>query len=198
MKRFSLVAFAATTSVMSATLAPAALARPPLRVSTEPASLRAGPMRFATEAPPGGGFPGGCRIHARRACTSKRLGCAPPRKAPPVGGGYLTVVNQGDKPDRLIGVESDIAATVDIHEMTMSGGVMAMRPVGAPLEIAPGATLELKPGGYHVMFSELKQGVKEGDRVKATLAFEKAGKVEIEFVAGGLAATGPGTAMHKM
>jgi copper(I)-binding protein len=116
-------------------------------------------------------------------------------KGAKVAGGYLTIVNTGDKPDRLMGVESDLAGTVEVHEMSMTGGVMTMRPIGKPLEIAPGATLELKPAGFHVMFSDLKRGVAEGDKVKATLVFEKSGKVEIEFLAGGLGAMGPG---HKM
>jgi copper(I)-binding protein len=118
-------------------------------------------------------------------------------KGAKVAGGFLLITNTGSEPDRLMSVESDIAATVDVHQMTMSGGVMNMRPVDQPLVIAPGATLELKPGSYHVMFSGLKQGVKEGDKVKASLTFEKAGKVEIEFVAGGIAAGGP-MPMHKM
>jgi copper(I)-binding protein len=112
-------------------------------------------------------------------------------KGASVAGGYLTITNTGNEPDRLMSVASEIAATVAVHEMSVSGGVMTMRPVEQPLEIKPGATLALKPGGYHVMFTQLKLGVKEGDKVKATLVFEKAGKIEIEFLAGGLAATGP-------
>jgi copper(I)-binding protein len=119
-------------------------------------------------------------------------------KGAKVAGGYLLVTNSGNAPDRLLTVESDIATTVDVHQMTMVNGVMNMRPVEQPLEIAPGATLELKPGGYHVMFSGLKGGVKEGDKVKATLAFEKAGKIEIEFIAGGIGASGPAMSMPKM
>jgi copper(I)-binding protein len=116
-------------------------------------------------------------------------------KGAKVAGGYVTIVNTSDKPDRLMSIESDLAATVEVHEMSMKNGVMTMRPVDKPLEIAPGATLELKPGGYHVMFTDLKRGVAEGDKVKATLVFEKAGRIEIEFVAGGLGVMGPS---HKM
>jgi copper(I)-binding protein len=119
-------------------------------------------------------------------------------KGAKVAGGYLLVTNMGKEPDRLLTAESDIATTVGVHQMTMSNGVMTMRPVEDPLEIAPGATLELKPGGYHIMFSGLKRGVQEGDKVKTTLAFEKAGKIEIEFVAGAIAASGPAMPMHKM
>ena len=49
------------------------------------------------------------------------------------------------------------------------------------MEIKPGETVELKPGGMHVMFMGLKQPLKQGQRVKGTLVFEKAGTVEIEF-----------------
>jgi periplasmic copper chaperone A len=123
-------------------------------------------------------------------------------KGATVAGGYLSITNTGSDPDRLMSIESDAAATVEVHEMSMSGGVMTMRPVGDPLTIAPSQTLELKPGGYHVMFTRLKQGVSEGDKVKATLVFEKGGRIEIEFLAGAIGASGPGQMMmmpsHKM
>ena len=51
-------------------------------------------------------------------------------KGAAVAGGYLTVTNQGDKPDKLVSVESDLATSVEVHEMTMSAGVMSMHPVG--------------------------------------------------------------------
>jgi len=119
-------------------------------------------------------------------------------KGAAVAGGYLSITNAGPEPDRLVSVASDVAGSVEVHEMKMSGGVMTMRPVADSLEIRPGATLELKPGGYHIMFSQLRHGLSEGDKVKATLTFEKAGKVEIEFAVGGLAATGAGQMNHKM
>ena len=112
-------------------------------------------------------------------------------KGAAVAGGYLTVTNIGSASDRLMSVASDIAGTAEVHEMSLSNGVMTMRPAPAPLEIQPGASLELKPGGYHVMFTQLRHAIQEGDKVKATLTFDRAGKIEIEFVAGGLAAKGP-------
>ncbi|MBV8963839.1 MAG: copper chaperone PCu(A)C, partial [Hyphomicrobiales bacterium] len=72
-----------------------------------------------------------------------------------------------------------------------SGEVMKMRPLEKPLEIEPGSVVELKPNGYHLMFSRLKQGVNQGDKVRVTMVFEKAGKVEIELPAAGIAAKGP-------
>jgi copper(I)-binding protein len=112
-------------------------------------------------------------------------------KGAAVAGGYFAVTNLGTEPDRLVSIASEIASSAEVHEMNMSGGMMTMRLVDKPLEIRPGGTLELKPGGYHVMFTELRRGLKEGDKVKATLVFEKAGKIEIEFLVGGLAAVGP-------
>jgi copper(I)-binding protein len=71
-----------------------------------------------------------------------------------------------------------------------AGGVMRMREIAGGLEIAPGATVELKPGGYHVMFMDLTRQLQQGESVKGTLVFEKAGKVEVEFKAEALAARG--------
>jgi periplasmic copper chaperone A len=103
-------------------------------------------------------------------------------KGAPVGGGYLTIVNTGTTPDRLIGGSVAVAAKFEIHEMTMDHGVMKMRPLAKGLEIKPGATVELKPGSYHLMFMGLKAPLKQGDRVKGTLVFEKAGKLDVDFV----------------
>ena len=115
-----------------------------------------------------------------------------------VAGGYLTIMNMGTEPDRLMSISSSLAGKAEIHQMTMTNGVMKMRPVDAPLEIKPGETLELKPNGYHVMFTQLKTGVHKGEKVKATLVFEKAGAVDIEFAVGGLADNGPSDAGKMM
>lgn len=119
-------------------------------------------------------------------------------KGATVAGGYLTIRNMGTVADRLLGVESAIAGRVEVHEMKMDGGVMTMRPVEAPIDIPPGGSVELKPGGYHVMFMQLRQGIGEGDKIKATLVFEKAGRLEIEFLAGAVGAGGPGGSQMPM
>jgi len=62
--------------------------------------------------------------------------------------------------------------------MKVDAGVMRMRGVAA-LEVKPGETLELKPGGYHVMLSELRQPLKVGDKFPLILRFENAGAVEV-------------------
>jgi copper(I)-binding protein len=124
-------------------------------------------------------------------------------KGASVGGGYLTITNTGTTPDRLTGGLSDVASRVEIHEMSMDNGVMKMRPVAGGLEIKPGQTVTFKPGGYHVMFMGLKQQLKPGEDVKATLTFEKAGKVAVDFAVEGIGAmhsgaATPGTTMPGM
>ena len=98
----------------------------------------------------------------------------------PVAGGFLTVTNAGGA-DRLVSVASDAADKVEIHEMAVVDGVMKMRPLDKGIEVPAGGKLELKPGSYHVMFIGLKKPFVKGDMVKGTLAFEKAGKIDVEF-----------------
>lgn len=103
-------------------------------------------------------------------------------KGSTIGGGYLKITNNGTAPDRFVGGSSDVSKSVELHEMTMDNGVMKMRAMGKGVEIAPGQTVEFKPGGYHIMFVGLKKPLEKGQRVKATLDFEKAGKVDVEFL----------------
>ena len=102
-------------------------------------------------------------------------------KGAPVAGGYLSVTNNGSEPDRLVGGSFAAAGRFEVHEMKMEGGVMKMRPLANGIEIKPGETVELKPGGYHLMFMGLKQQLKAGETVKGTLEFAKAGKVEVSY-----------------
>ena len=106
------------------------------------------------------------------------------RVTPPgakVAGGFLTITNKGNTADRLVGGTSPIAGHVEIHEMSMDGGVMKMRELPKGLEIAPGATVELKPGSYHVMFMDLRSNPAIGSPVTGTLKFEKAGEAKISY-----------------
>ena len=118
---------------------------------------------------------------------------ATPRGAS-VGAGYMTITNTGTTPDRLVGGSANVAATFEVHEMTMENNVMRMRSLTGGLDIKPGETVELKPGALHVMLVGLKKPLAAGDRVSATLVFEKAGKVEIQYEvrAMGAPASGPG------
>lgn len=98
-----------------------------------------------------------------------------------VAGGYMTITNTGSTPDRLTGGMLDQVRRLEIHEMTTAGDVMRMRPVPDGIAIGPGETVELKPGGYHVMGMELQGGFTAGQTVKAMLQFEKAGTLAIEY-----------------
>lgn len=98
-----------------------------------------------------------------------------------VAGGYLKIVNKGDQADRLIGGTSEFAERFEVHSMEMRDGVARMAPVEGGLEIPPGETVELAPGGYHVMFMGLKRGLTEGERVAGTLVFERAGTLQITY-----------------
>jgi copper(I)-binding protein len=110
-------------------------------------------------------------------------------KGATVAGGYLKITNTGTTPDRLVSGSSNVGKRFEIHEVSMDGGVMKMRELKAGLDIAPGATVEFKPGSYHVMFVDIAQPFAKGDRVKATLTFEKAGKIDVEFFVGDMGGT---------
>ena len=112
-------------------------------------------------------------------------------KGASVGGGYLTITNTGTASDRLIDGSTNVAGRVEVHQMSMDNGVMKMRPVAGGLEIKPGETVKLDPSGYHLMFTGLKQQLKQGEHFKATLDFEKAGKVPVEFAVEGIGAKAP-------
>lgn len=111
-----------------------------------------------------------------------------------VGGGFFKITNNGSTADRLIGGSIEVAKALEVHEMKMEGDVMKMRRLDKGLEIAPGQTVELKPGSYHVMFVELSAPLTEGTKVKGTLVFEKAGKVDVVFNVDGLGAQPKGAA----
>jgi periplasmic copper chaperone A len=83
-----------------------------------------------------------------------------------------------------------------VHNMVMEQGVAKMRPVEGGLEIKPGETVELKPGSLHVMLMGLKQPLEKGQKVKGTLEFEKAGKVEIEYAVEALGVSAPAKHGH--
>jgi periplasmic copper chaperone A len=97
-----------------------------------------------------------------------------------VGGGYLLIRNTGAGADRLVAVTSPASARVEIHEMAMEKDVMRMREVKGVDVPAKGA-VEFKPGGYHLMFIELKAQLKQGESIPVTLRFEKAGEVKALF-----------------
>jgi len=108
------------------------------------------------------------------------------------GAAYMTITNTGKTPDKVSCVSSDASAECQIHTMTMDNGVMQMRPVEGGLEIKPGETVTLKPGGFHMMLVNLKHPLEQGNTVKATLKFDTAGSVDVEYPIAAIGAAAPG------
>jgi periplasmic copper chaperone A len=105
---------------------------------------------------------------------------------------YMTVTNNGKTPDRVNCVSSDASAECQIHSMTMDNGVMVMRPVEGGLEIKPGETVTLKPGGFHMMLLNLKHSLEQGNSLQATLKFDSAGTVQVDYPIAAIGAAAPG------
>lgn len=106
------------------------------------------------------------------------------RATPPkakAGGGFVEIANTGTEADRLVAASSDVAAKVELHEMSVTDGVMKMRELENGIEIPAGETVALKPGGLHIMFMGLTQSFEQGSKVPVVLTFEKAGDVAVEL-----------------
>lgn len=102
-------------------------------------------------------------------------------KGAKVAGGYMKIRNTGDEADRLIGGTMVRAERVEVHEMKMDNNVMRMREIEGGLEIKPGETVELKPGGFHLMFMQVTDPYTKGEIVRGTIEFANAGKIDISF-----------------
>ena len=113
-------------------------------------------------------------------------------KGASTGAAYMTITNTGKTPDKVSCVSSDASAECQIHTMVMSNGVMQMRPVEGGLEIKPGETVTLKPGGFHMMLTNLKHPLEQGKTMKATLKFDNAGTVDVEYPIAAIGAAAPG------
>lgn len=96
----------------------------------------------------------------------------------PAGGGFLKLDN-GGAADRLLSASADVSKLVELHVMKMEGDVMQMRQVDA-IDLPAGKTVELKPGGLHIMFIGLKAPLKKGESFPLKLRFEKAGEVTVQ------------------
>jgi hypothetical protein len=114
-------------------------------------------------------------------------------KGAETGAGYLTIHNTGATPDRLTGGAADFGA-VEIHQMTTENGVMTMRELKDGLNIPAHGTIRLAPGGYHIMFTHLTKPLDKGAKVSATLNFEHAGSVVVDFPVEGVGAASPAPA----
>jgi periplasmic copper chaperone A len=113
-------------------------------------------------------------------------------KGAAAGAGYMTIANKGTASDRVSCVSDDASAQCQIHSMTMDGGIMKMRPVEGGLEIKPGETVTLMPGGYHVMFVNLTHPLEQGQTVKVKLKFDHAGTLDVDCPIAAIGAPAPG------
>ena len=107
---------------------------------------------------------------------------APPGGAP-TAAGYATIVNTGAAADTFLGASTPDADKLELHTMSMTGGIMRMRPVFGGVAIAAGQSLTLLPSGrYHFMVVRPKHPLKVGDKVAAVLTFARAGTIKTTFV----------------
>ena len=114
----------------------------------------------------------------------------------PTAAGYMTIRNAGAAADRLIGSEAPQASKVEMHEMSLTDGIMRMRPIPGGIAIPPGQEVRLAPGGQHLMLIGPQGGFTQGARVLLTLVFERAGRVDVELAVEAAGARGSGHDGH--
>jgi copper(I)-binding protein len=103
-------------------------------------------------------------------------------------GGFMKIENKGAV-DQLISASSPVAGEVQLHEMAMEGNVMKMRQV-KEVVVPAGGAVELKPGGMHLMFMNIKAPLTAGETVPVKLKFAKAGEVEVKMPVNAMGAQG--------
>ena len=108
-----------------------------------------------------------------------------------VAGGFMKIENKGSA-DQLISASSPVAGEVQLHEMAMDGNVMKMRQV-KEIAVPAGGAVELKPGGLHLMFMNIKAPLAAGETVPVKLKFAKAGEVEVKMPVNAMGQAGGAT-----
>jgi copper(I)-binding protein len=132
--------------------------------------------------------------HAQNAPKVEGVWARPTVEGQAAGGGFLKITG-GASADRLLSASGGVSKTVELHTMEMDGNVMRMKQIEA-IDIPAGGTVELKPGGKHVMFMGLSQPLKAGANFPLTLRFEKAGEVKV-VVQVAVQAPAPAMGEHK-
>ncbi len=117
-------------------------------------------------------------VESSQALTVEGAWAAPTPGGVEVSAGYLTIVNGTQEEDALIGATSPRAERIEVHDMTMQDGVMQMRAMER-LPLAPGESVELAPGGRHLMFFGVTQPFAEGEQIPVRLSFERAGEIDV-------------------
>ena len=100
----------------------------------------------------------------------------------PVTGGYLHIQNNSKKAQRLVSVQADFAQHTELHEMKHEEGIMKMAPLEKGIEIPAGATVQLKPGGLHIMFMKLTAQLKPTQMRNVKLVFDNCGEMRADFM----------------
>lgn len=109
----------------------------------------------------------------------------------PVGGGYITITNNGKQDDTLVSARSASLGDVQLHDMKMNGSVMEMRDLPNGVPIPAGRTVTFSPNGLHLMFMHPGHAFVKGRTVPVTLSFARAGSVTVDLAVGGIAASAP-------
>jgi periplasmic copper chaperone A len=143
-------------------------------------------------------------VHTKDAAAEFKTGGisieAPWSRATPgeakVAAGYLTIKNKAAAPDRLVSATTDIAERTEVHQVSMTDGMMKMRQVSDGVPVPAGGAVVLAHNGYHLMFLGLKRPLMEGETFASKLAFEKAGIVDVTFEVRGVGAPDAGAEHH--
>ena len=106
-----------------------------------------------------------------------------------VAGGFMQIENKGTSVDQSLSASSPVAGEVQLHEMAMEGNVMKMRQV-KDIAVPAGGAVELKPGGLHLMFMNIKAPLTAGETVPVKLKFAKAGELEVKMPVNAMGSTG--------
>lgn len=138
--------------------------------------------------------------HAQTYTLGKLQIHAPWARATPAGamaaGGFLRIENQGGA-DRLIEASSPVSKVTELHTMRMEGNMMRMAKLEKGIDLPAGQSTELKPGGLHVMFIDLKAPLQAGSEFPLKLSFEQAGKISVTVKVGEMGAGMAPGAAHK-
>lgn len=126
-----------------------------------------------------------CNPSAASQAAGPKITILKPYAQPASAGGtgvvYLTLHNEGNSPDTLLGITSAVAATAELHETKIdpNNDMVKMSPL-AKVDLPAGASVSLEPGGIHIMLTNLKRDLKVGDKVEVILNFEKTGTLTVD------------------
>jgi hypothetical protein len=105
------------------------------------------------------------------------------REVPPVSSlsaVYMIIENSGSEDDRLIEVNTDVADRAELHTTLIDEKDIVSMQKSKFIDIPSGKSVELKPGGSHIMLIGLKNQIKAGDNIELNLKFEKSGVIKVQ------------------